>query len=276
MSHTDDPFNATTLPALETILSRAAQRRATHHHFNHRWMAGIAVCGAALAGGGAAAATGVLHIANGQTPAGRPYTIDRATAPTLSNATVSPGPSGQICLQLRYGNGGAARGCGETPTAAKPFGVVVVDTNDASGDRIIYGLVTSDIARVSVLGTGNNHTDASTEHNPQLPGRFFSAIVPNHGRIELVGYDPDGHQVARTGNRAQPTHSARSREEAAQQGDPAGYAPSVDMPSTFTYKGQSITQAQAIQQGLTCEQSRDGVQCHDPRAGVLPLHVTNP
>jgi hypothetical protein len=134
-------------------------------------------------------------------------------------------------LQLRYEDRGPLYGCGDQPSEARPFGLVVADSLDeGSRERVIYGLVSSDIARVSVLGGGGEHTDVVTEVKEGLPGRFFAVVVPHLGRIALVGYDASGQPRGRIGSLARPAHPPHSYAEAVAQGDPAGFAPAAPLP----------------------------------------------
>jgi hypothetical protein len=246
----------TTLPELEGLLLRAAHARtARRHAWQRRAGAAGAFLALALTGGAVATATGVLHLADGTTPEGITYTIDRQDGP------------GVVCLQLEFRDGGApAYGCGSRPTAKDPFGVVIVDSLNVAGHRVVYGLVTADIARVSVLGKGDAHTDGATVAKPSLPGRFFSITAPRGSRVELVGYDRAGHERARIGSRRRPDHPARTREEARAQGDLSGFAPTVAAPDTFTYRNRPITPDAAAKRGLACEQDRHGVRCFDTEA----------
>jgi hypothetical protein len=249
----------TALPELERLLLRAAKRRATRQlGGGRRWLLGIAA-GSLVVAGGAAAATDVLHISSGTTSEGN-YSIERR--PPSPDAAGSQ-PAGSVCLQLRSNGDAPAFGCGDRPTAARPFGIVIADSVNASRDRVIYGLVSSDISRVSVLGDGDRHTDTATRMEPSLPGRFFSVVVPNRGRIELVGYDDRGREQARIGSRERPDHPPRSHDDAVAQGDPAGFAPAVAMPTSFRYRGGTITPTEAARRGLSCAQDRQEVRCYD-------------
>lgn len=213
------------LPALEQLLVRAARRQSAPRLGRRRWVLATAAATLVLAGG-AAAATGVFHVANGDTSNGS-FSIENLPVPA-----VAPGepPRGSVCLQLSYTEGGTSYGCGNRPTAASPFGLLVADSlEEASQERVIYGLVSSDIARISVLGA--EPIDAVTEVKEGLPGRFFAALVPHLGRIEVVGYDAAGHERARIGSLAKPSHPPLSHAEAVAQGNPAGFAPTAAPPS---------------------------------------------
>lgn len=264
----DHETRPSTLPQLEHLLVRAARRRAAPRFGRRRWVLGLAAGSLIIAGGAAAAATGVIHISDGKSAKGA-YSIDR---PPVPSDAPNDSDTSSICLQLRYNEGGAAYGCGERPTTAKPFGLVIADTLDGSRERVIYGLVSSDITRVSALGVGDLHTDAAARETSDLPGRFFSMTTANRGRIELVGYDATGQERARIGSRARPDHKPRSHDEAVAQGDLAGFAPAIAMPTSFSYKGSSITPAEAAERGLSCAQDRQGVHCYDSLAELDADH----
>lgn len=253
-----------TLPELEHLLLRTARRHAAPRWSRRRWVLCLAA-GSLLLVGGAAATTDVLHVDDGQTSKGS-YSIDRRPAPASSD----PGPerAGSICLELRSNGGGPAYGCGERPTAAEPFGLVIADSLEASRERVIYGLVSTEVTRISVLGEGDEHTDVATSERPHLPGRFFSVVVPSSGRIELVGYDAEGHERARIGSRARPKRRPLSHDQAVAQGDPAGFAPAVASPSSFSYQGRRITPDEAARRKLSCAQDREGVRCYDSLAAL--------
>jgi hypothetical protein len=213
------------LPALEHLLVRAARSQAASRFGRRRWILATAAAALVLVGG-AAAATGVLHVADGDTARGT-FSIESRPLPASSPGEPS---RGTVCLQLSYDRGGTSYGCGDRPTAAKPFGLLVADSlEEGSPERVIYGLVSSDIARVSVLG--KEPTDTVTEVKQGLPGRFFAVLVPHLGRIELVGYGATGSERARIGSLARPSHPPLSHAEAVAQGDPAGFAPTAAPPA---------------------------------------------
>jgi hypothetical protein len=247
------------LPELEHLLLHAARRRKATRFGRRRWALAIAAAALLLAAG-AAATTGVLHVADGHTRKGT-FSIESRPVPT--NAAGEP-PRGSVCLQLLYNEGGASYGCGGRPASARPFGLLVADSlEEGSRERVIYGLVAADIARISVLGDGGEHTDAVTEAKQGLPGRFFAVSVPHLGRIELVGYDSLGNERARIGSLAPPTHPPHSKAEAVAQGDPAGFAPTVAPPSSFKYQGKSITAAEAVRRQFVCVQDSAEFRCYD-------------
>jgi hypothetical protein len=261
---TTDPTRAT-LPDLERHLLHAAHRRAGRGaRLRRPGTLAALVAAVAVTGGAVATATGVFTtVDRGTNARGEPYAIERTPVqqPLDAEGTVR---GGTVCLQLRPRAHAPAYGCGPAPTAAEPFGLVVADSSDAATDRIVYGLVGDGVARVSVLGQGTAHTDGATVPKPGLPGRFFSVTVPNRGRIELVGYAASGREVARIGSRATPAHPPRSQDEARAQGDPAGFAPAIAAPQTYTYEGHQITDAQLrALKGVSCVQRRDGIVCHD-------------
>lgn len=248
------------LPQLEQLLVRAARRRATPRfaRMRRRWVMAVAAASLVLVGG-AAAATGVVHIADGTTPHGS-YSIE--TREPIS-VDASEGRQGSICLQLRFNNGRPAYGCGDAPTASNSFGLLIADSLEDSGERVIYGLVSSEIAKVAVLHTGGDRTVASTEAKTGMPGRFFSIAAPSDSQIALVGYDSAGTEVARVGSLAQPVEAAQSRQEAIDQGDPAGFAPTAPPSSSLTYKGHSITPAGVARLHLSCLESGGETRCYD-------------
>ena len=255
MSATSDhEFEPPVLPELEQLLVRAARRRATPRLGRRRWALAVAV-GALVLAAAAAAATGVLHIASGTTAHGS-FSVERATLPGEAH-------TGSICLQLRYDGRGPSYGCGEPPTAARPFGLVVADPlEEGSRERVIYGLVGGDVARVAALGEGGESVDATTEPKAGLPGRFFAVVVPHLGRIELVGYDAAGKEVARIGSLARPAHPPHSKAEAVAQGDPAGFAPTVPTSSRFLFQGHDISEAEVTRLGLACLEGREVSRCY--------------
>lgn len=209
------------LPDLEHLLIRVARRRVGSRLSRHRWVLATAASALVLAGG-AAAATGVFHIADGHTSKGT-FSIESRLVPAGGPGEPS---RGSVCLQLKYDERGTSYGCGDRPTATKPFGVLIADSlEEGSRERVIYGLVASDIARVSVIG--EEPVNAASEVKQGLPGRFFAVLVPHLGRIEVVGYDAAGNELARIGSLAEPSHPPRSHDEAVAQGDPAGFAPTA-------------------------------------------------
>lgn len=215
------------LPELEHLLVRAARRRAAPRFGRRRWVLATAAAVLVLAGG-AAAATGVLHVADGDTSSGSFSIVSR---PVPSAAPGEPS-RGSVCLQLSYDEGGTSFGCGSRPTAAEPFGLLVADSLvEGSQERVVYGLVSNDIARVSVLGE-EPPADAVTETKEGLPGRFFAVVVPHLGRIEIVGYDAAGNEQAQIGSLNSPAHPPLSHAEAVKQGDPAGFAPTFAPPGS--------------------------------------------
>lgn len=254
----DHELEPPVLPELEQLLVRAARRHAAPRLGRRRWVLAVVV-GALVLAAAAAAATGVIHITSGTTAHGA-FSVERAT---LSGEA----QTGSVCLQLRYDGHGPSYGCGEAPTAEKPFGLVVADSlEEGSRERVIYGLVDADVARVVSLGEGDERSAATAKVKDDLPGRFFAIVVPHHGRVELVGYDGAGKEVARIGSLARPAHPPHSKAEAMAQGDPAGFAPTIPNPGQFTYKGQSIGEAEATRLGLVCVQSREVSRCYDSEA----------
>jgi hypothetical protein len=248
------------LPQLEQLLVRAARRRATPRlaRVRRRWVMAVAAASLILVGG-AAAATGVVHIADGTTPHGS-YSIE--TREVIS-VDAREGRQGSICLQLRFDAGRPAYGCGDRPTTTHPFGLVIADSLEGSGERVIYGLVSDEIAKIAVLHPGSGSTAAPTEAKAGLPGRFFSIAVPSDSQIALVGYDSAGTEIARVGNLSLPAEAAQSRQQAIEQGDPAGFAPTAPPSSSLTYKGRSITPAEEERMHLSCLESGGDTRCYD-------------
>jgi hypothetical protein len=235
--------------------------------WNRRRLPGLTVAVVLLACGGAAATTGVFHIASGRVSSGTYY---------ISRAPASTEHGGGICLELAYAGRSPEYGCGQPPTLAKPFGVVVADSLGGSRVQIIYGLVSADILRVDVVGApGHRGTDRTTS-KAGLPGRFFSLVVPAEGQIELVGYGATGDELARIGSRARPIRNAESKEDAVAQGDPAGFTPAVPLPTSFSYEGKAIPANTAARDGLACAQDRDGVHCYDSVAAMTAAHARHP
>ena len=246
MSAVRDPeFQPPVLPELEQLLVRAARGA------RPRASAGAAGSSRSRSAPSSSPPPRQRPPASCASPAGRrrtaAFSVERAVAPGVRQGGSS------VCLQLRYNGRGPSYGCGEAPTAAQPFGLVVADRlEEGSRERVIYGLAGGDIARVAALGKGGEHTDAATEPKDGLPGRFFAVVVPHLGRIELVGYDSAGKEVARIGSLARPAHPPHSKAEAVAQGDPAGFAPTIPISSHFVFEGHDISEAEATRRGLAC------------------------
>jgi hypothetical protein len=259
------------LPGLEQLLVRAARRGAApRRRIRRRWFL-IAAAAALVLAAGAAAATGLLPIAEGDTDRGT-YTVEPVSISGLAGIDPS---AGQVCLQLRLEDRGPSYGCGDAPTSSQPFGLLVADPlAEGSDERVIYGLVKDEIARVSVLGEEGERTESATDPQAGLPGRFFAVVVPHLGRIEIVGYDENGRERARIGSRARPSHPPRSLAEAQAQGDPAGFAPTVPTPSTYLYRGKTITEAEAMRMQLACLQERTRFRCYDSASEAEPSRPT--
>lgn len=251
-----------TLPSLEHQLVDAAHRRARHRALARRpWGLAAALAALTIGGGAVATATGVFDITSGTDAAGHRYVIQRPATP------IPHAPTGSVCLQLRPGHHQPAYGCGKAPTASRPFGLVVADSPGGSRERVIYGLVSADVTRVSVLGRGTAHTDGATTVKDGLPGRFFRITVPNRGRIELVAYTSDGRERARIGSRATPSHPPRSHQEASARGDPSGFAPGISAPEIAHYRGRLVPVNELLREypNLSCDQTRDSLTCTDKR-----------
>lgn len=257
-STTDNYAQPTVLPQLEHLLVRAARRQAVPDFRRRPWQLAVAIAVLVLAGG-AAAATNVLQVDQGSTSEGG-FSVE--TKPVPARAADEPS-AGSICLQLRYEDRGTAFGCGDPPSAKEPFGLLISDPlGEGSREGVVYGLVSGDIARVSVLVSGGGHHDADTEEKAGLPGRYFAVVVPRLSRVEVVGYDDSGVERARIGSLAPVATPPLSHAEAVKQGDPAGFAPSVEAPSIYTFRGKRITEAQASRLDLTCMQGRDAFTCY--------------
>lgn len=249
-----------TLPHLEHELVRAARRRRRRPWLRRRTVV-LALFSAIVLAGGATAATGLLdrEIHRGMSFTQGPYTIEREDR------------SGSLCLNLRYTGHLPTYGCGDTPTVEEPFGLLIADSSardpdDQSPERLFYGIVHGDIARVSVLRKDGRQYRARTLERPGLPGRFFTLTTPRGGRIEVVGYDLAGHEVGRIGRLIGPRTPIRSQDDARAQGDPSGFAPTADMPDDFSYRGGTIPRDEAARRGLACVQNRDEVVCTDQPA----------
>ena len=252
-----------TLPQLEQLLVRAARRRISPRAARgRRWVLAVAAASLVLVGG-AAAATGVIHLADGTTPDGS-YAIETRQPTSVDASEERPG---SICLQLRFNAGRPAYGCGDAPSASNAFGLLIADSLQGSGERVIYGLVTEEIAKIAVLHPGGDRTVALTEPKLGVPGRFFSVAAPNDGQIALVGYDSAGIEVARAGSLAQQTEAPpHSRQEAIEQGDPAGFAPTAPPSTSLTYQGRPITPAEIKRLELACLESGSETRCYDSTA----------
>jgi hypothetical protein len=57
-----------------------------------------------------------------------------------------------------------------------------------------------------------------------------------------------------------------NKQEAAAAGDPAASAPSFTLPGAFQYNGKAISQSEADQRSLACNQEASGVECYDSLA----------
>lgn len=269
MSTTRDPgFEPALLPELEQVLVRAARRRRDRRLPRRRLMPAIAIAIVAL-GAGVATATRVFDVTSGETGHGT-FAVERRTPSSVAGRQ----PAGSICLQLTYSGAGVggttSYGCGPKPTAARPFGIVVVDyLADGLHEEVAYGLVADGVARVAVLGSGGRHTYATTEAKDGLPGRFFAAVVPHRGRVELVGYASDGRVVARIG-RLSGKVDAHSNEEARAEGLQAGFAPTIESPQEILFEGRRISSAELRRLRLSCAIGRTVAICfrngHEPTA----------
>jgi hypothetical protein len=246
------------LPELEHLLVRAARRQAQPRLSRRRWLLAVAVATLLLAAG-AAAATGVFQVGGGSTSEGT-FSVETRPVPGRGEGELSPG---SICLQLTYEGRGAAFGCGDPPSAEEPFGLLVSDPlTQGSREGVVYGLVAGDIAKVEVLLPGGGHREATTEAKDGLPGKFFAVVVPRLTRVEVVGYDESGKELARIGSLAPVSRSPHSHAEAVEQGEPAGFAPTAPTPSAWFFHGERITEAQATRLGLACVQGRDAFTCY--------------
>jgi len=253
---TEPPSQAATLPQLEHLLVRAARHRTGARFARRRWALSVAAA-SLLAAGAAVAATDVFELASGETEGGI-FRVERATRVTGRDA-----PAGSVCLQLTFSGRGAAYGCGARPTGSRPFGLVIADPLDNGAERVVYGLVVDAISRIRVLGGKGSETAAATGEQAGLPGRFFAIVVPSDGRIELVGYDDGGGEIARIGSIGGEETRPLSKAEAIEQGDPAGFAPAVPAPETYLYEDEPIDPGGVSQRGLACLEGRVVVRCYD-------------
>lgn len=265
---TPEPKPSPTLPELERLLSDAARRRFAPRSNRRGWAFPIAFAALVAAGGIAAAATGVFgggaEIETGATSSG-------AYAIRIKPSKPSP-HTGPVCLQLQYAELRPAYKCGYAPSEERPFGLVVADATPAVNDpeavpaeRVIYGLASEEIVRVGVLGvpgadSGQAITD--TVPRPGLPGRYFSIVVPNEGRIELVGWDEPGAEVGRAGSLTEPERRTADGLIPA-PGDPAVFAPTATPASVYSYRGEDIDPKQAQDLGLVCVEDLAEVRCYD-------------
>jgi hypothetical protein len=231
-------------------------------------MPAIAIAIVAL-GAGVATATRVFDVTSGETADGT-FTVERRAPSSVGGGE----PAGSICLQLTYSGAGVggttSYGCGPKPTAARPFGIVIVDyLAEGLHEEVAYGLVADGVARVAVLGPGGRHTYAGTEVKDGLPGRFFAVVVPHRGRVELVGYAPDGRVVARIG-KLSGTVEAHSKEEARAEGLQAGFAPTIGFPQEILFEGHRISSAELRRLRPSCAIGRTVAICfrtgHEPTA----------
>lgn len=206
--------------------------------------------------GVAVAATQIMSLDEGSTAYGR-YEITRA-----------PDQGSMVCMNLRYKGHQPSYGCDVAPSRERPFGLVIADSGSSPSERLIYGLVSDDARRVTALTNDGARVDAPAELRDDLPGRFFSMVVPNNGGVELVAYDAADRHMAHLGDRdpneagVQPGRPT-TRDELRQRGEPLGYAPSVAMPDRFSYRGGTIARDDAARRGLSCTQDIDGVRCTD-------------
>jgi hypothetical protein len=235
-----------------------------------RWILAIAVAGALLVAGGAAAATHVL-LESGET-AGGTFTIESKRVPAVGGNA----PGGSICLQLTFSGRGSAYGCGSRPTESRPFGLVIADPLDGGDERVVYGLVSEAIARVNVRGARGSEVETETQANEELWGRFFSMVAPNDGPLQLIGYGADGEKVASLGSTSASSAPPLSKAEAMEQGDPAGFAPGVTAPHVYIYKGEVVDEALAQQLELACLQERAVFRCYDSEAEMESDGVRGP
>jgi hypothetical protein len=253
----------TTLPELEHELISAARRGARPRRLRgHRL--GVLLAGTTLAAGGAAtAATQLLTVDEGSTARGA-YVIER-----ISDR------DGNVCLQYRDETGRrATSGCGPRPSEQRPIGLVVADSRAVPNQRVVYGLVSPSVARISVLGRGDDHVDVTSHARDGIPGRYFMATVPNTPRIELVAYDAEGREIGRLGSREQAVHAPRSKEEAIAQGDPSGFAPTAAPVDAVEYRGQRIEPDEAARRGLSCTEDDIEIRCYDSAAEMEAAETT--
>ena len=253
---------AVVLGGLERSLIEAAGRRYPQRRVR-RWAIPAVICGALAAGGVALAASGVLGgkaLETGSTPEhgadSGPFAI-----------RISPrhaDPTRPLCLQLQFAGSRPAFGCGVRPSVDQPFGVVVADgLSEESTDRVIYGVVASDVARVSSIDDSGSQAIVDSVAKPNLPGRYFSVVVPNQGQIELLGFDASGAEIAHVGSHEPPTEPPLSRDEAIAQGDPSGFAATVVPARRYLYRGETIDPREAERRHLVCVEGRVSVTCYD-------------
>jgi hypothetical protein len=238
------PFIQRLVADLDAPIRRQEQRAATRRRRVRRTL--TAVAGAALATTAGAGATGSLGVF--ESTSSYDITEHRGT------------PNGRICLDLRVAaaNRRSLYGCGQAPTAATPFGMLVVD-READAERIVYGLVTDQIVTVRMGGR-----DAVTEARPGLPGRFFSFKVPDEGTVYAEGIGASGDVVATIGSKVRARTPPQSAAQARAQGDLAGFAPAAG-PAPFVHAGRVISGEEAQSQHLICsEDESPTIRCVAP------------
>jgi len=211
--------------------------------------------GTTLATAGAAtAATQLLRVDEGSNTRG-PYVIER-----LADR------DGDVCLQYRdETNRRPTYACGPQPSRERPIGLVVADSQAVSEKRVMYGLVAAGVARVSVLGRGDDAVDTTPRAREGIPGQYFLVTVPRTPRIELVAYDSNGRELGRLGSRAA-TGTPGSKQEAIAQGHPNGFEPTAAPVLDFKYRGQPIEPDEAARRGLACTEDEIEVRCYGSEA----------
>lgn len=252
-------MNDPILPNLEHLLVRAARQRSTPRLQRRRWVMAAAAISVVLAGCAAAAVTQVF-LATGEVDGGT-FTVEvvRVSEPDGDDA------EGSVCLKLTFSGRGSAYGCGSEPSGARPFGLVIADPLDGGERRVVYGLVVEKIARVRVISP-HGTAEAATESNEELQGRFFSIVAPAGGALQLIGLANDGKLIASLGDSDPASTPPRSKAEAREQGDLAGFAPAVAPPDTYIYRGEVIPASVAIRRGLACVQEWSTFRCYDSEA----------
>lgn len=218
------------------------RRRATVQARRRKLALGLGLGTALGSGVAVAAATGVLTIQSGSD-----YDIE--TRPS--------GAAGALCLQLVRPGEQPLYGCGREPSAAEPFGLLVVG-EQRDGSRPVFGVVSPAVARVR-LGDDT----AVTRRVAGVPGRYFSLTAEDLSKVRAFGEDADGRVIARLGGTAPANASApRNREEAQAAGNLSGFAGSYDPPSKTTVDGRPQDGTPTQMQDLVCTQdASDTLDC---------------
>jgi hypothetical protein len=204
----------TALPELERELYAAAARRAKRVRRRGRRV-GLTVAPVGAVAATTAAANGWLTLERGSTGRGdyeirtapppvSPDTAERSAA--QGEVAALQGDRGEVCLELRFHDLRPSYGCGERPTARRPIGVVIVDQNAEPRQRLVYGLVVPAAAEVRI-----GDTAVTPRERDGLPGRFFSALAPARGPVDIVAVVDRSRPIDELGSRTEQTGSSQPR-----------------------------------------------------------------